>query len=214
MKAAAYAVLALLVAAILGNVLQFRWFGVAASQHEEERRLWNAQMDSTTEWARDSVQLAKAELEKAQDALDAAFVLAGHAQARTDTLRIEVERVRLIEVPDTCRAVVAARDSLIERGRIVAEGYEAAYRNQARATTRALRSASLYGLAYDSVAAVLEARPRPRGKWSPRLAVVAGVWDDRSYDAGLEIKIGHVEVLGGLCDSRRCGRIGVRYPLF
>lgn len=193
MKTAVHAALALVIVALLGgNVLQSRWLDAAALEHEEDRRLWNAQMDSTSEWARDSVQLAKTEWRQAKGALDAAFVLAGHAGAYTDTLRIEVERVRLVQVPDTCAAAVASRDSLIERGSVVAAGYEAAYRYQARATTRALRTASLYGLAYDSVSAALEARPRPRSRWLPRVVVgpYAGIDSNLRRSTGVAITAG------------------------
>lgn len=185
-----------------------------AERAEAEVLRWHAVADSTTEWARDSLEVAAAEVKRARGDEQAAEALAAHAQAYTDTLHVEVERVRLVTVPDTCRGIVAARDSLIDRAVMTAEGWRAAYRYQLRSSMRLHRAYALSAWALDSVTTVLESRPKPRGKWTPRLSAFAGVWTDKSYDAGLELRIGHVEVLGGLCDGRRCGRIGVRYPLF
>lgn len=203
-----------LVAAIAVLALRCRTEQARAEQAEAEELAWHARAVRTAEWAHDSLEIASAAVRQAVRDREVAEALAAHAQAYTDTVEVQVERVRLVTVPDTCRSIVVARDSVIDRLRMVSQGWRSAYLHQTRATSSALRAGALKDTVIDSIAAVLEGRPRPRGEWAPRLTADAGIWSDGMYDAGLTLKLSNFRVYGGLRDGRKYARVGVSYPLW
>lgn len=124
----------------------------------------------------------------AQQAEHRADSIARNVEVRVDTLEVRVRDVRLIPVPDTCRTVVAKRDTIIDRYAVAVTGLQAAYRHQLEARFRTLRALSLTSSALDSVSAVLESRPKPRSRWIP------------------DVRPG---AFAGLCAKGACAGVGV-----
>ena len=137
---------------------------------------------------------------------DTAVVLAAAISARADSIAAEAaaraplirERIRvvrdtvLLPVPDTCRPVVAQRDSIIDDLVVESDQWRVAYFEGKDAASMLLQSYNFLRTAYDSLVVVLEARPKPRSRWAPTLHVgaIAGICTTGQFCAGLGAGVG------------------------
>jgi hypothetical protein len=184
-KALLIAVVALVVAAAVGG------YCVDAKFRE-----WNERVEEVVRFAEEETARADSAVAEADVWQSRADSIAIEAEARSPIIR---ERIRLVRdsvpVPDTCYAVVAQRDSLIDEALAEADDWRLAYAAE-KAAAEALRSGynSLL-VVNDSLLAVLDDRPRPRPRWAPSLqmGVFAGVCSDGrpcvGAGAGLTVEV-------------------------
>lgn len=158
------------------------------------------------EWDQRATQaeaVAGAERARADSAAIAASVesrradsTAAYAEALAATTRERVRIVRdTVAVPEPCEEIVAQRDELIDSLIVEADSWRDAYHAERRAVDALRIANTALTVAYDSLTAVLEDRPRPRPRWAPSLqaGVFAGICSDGKpcvgVGAGLTVEV-------------------------
>lgn len=161
-------------------------------------RAWNERVETVLEFAEEETARADSAVAEADVWQSRADSIAIEAEARSPIIR---ERIRLVRdsvpVPDTCYAVVAQRDSLIDAALAEADRWRAAYEAERSAADRLREGYNALLVVSDSLVAVLEDRPKPRPRWLPSLQVglFAGICSDGQPCVGVgggltvEIKI-------------------------
>lgn len=156
----------------------------------------DAAWEARVEGALDSARVERARADSALSFADSVQSHADSIVAAVDARAPEIrERVRIVRetvpVPDTCRPVVAQRDSLIDELTEQNDQLRIAYTEQ-RSAAEILRASNLGLVAtVDSLMAVLEDRPQSR-RWLPeiRIGPQVGVGIDGKFHAGVGLNIG------------------------
>lgn len=181
---APWVLIALLLAALLMLVAM-------RASADREARAWESRAEIAETFAAEQRHRADANMALALQYEQLADSVVEVIRVRVDTLRERVVEVRSAAVPDTCREIVAARDSLIDAYDATAVTWRMAYDAQVEASKRLHNTVDLLTLANDSLSVTLAARPRPRSRLVPALrpAVFAGVCSDgrRCVGAGISL---------------------------
>lgn len=168
------------------------WLYVDAARADRIAREWEERAQSAEDFAEEQRERADSTMELADSYQRLADSITVVTVTTVDTLRVEVERVRLVEVPEEAREIVAQRDSLIDRFDAAVRSWRAAYERQMAANVELRSTVSTYRIALDSLEAVIADRPRPRSRWLPDLRVgpAAGLCTDLKPCSGMMLTLG------------------------
>lgn len=179
-----------LIALAIVLALLVGWLYVDAARADRVAREWEERASSAEDFAEEQQQRADSTMELVDEYQRLADSVAVVTVTTVDTLRIEVERARLVEVPDTCRQLVAQRDSLIDEYDYAARSWSDAYARQMAANVELRSTVTTLRTGLDSLEATIASRPKPRSRWLPALrpGVFAGMCaDGPCYGAGLTL---------------------------